>query len=268
MQWEIVAQTNVGKVRKKNEDAHLVVKQIPLLVVADGMGGMAAGDMASGKIVDELSLIDCSASTAQLEASVTQALQRAHQDILNYSRESLEGSRAGSTVVLLALEETGGFCFWVGDSRLYRIRNHTLTQLTSDHSQVNEMLKQGLLTAEQAKTASFKNILTHAVGVHDDLYMERVGIESQPGDTYLLCSDGLYNEIEESELLHILNGNDIYRISVQLSNLCLRRGARDNFTFIICRSRDGVVTQTDSEDTQISVSAGEQTQLEHRGDMP
>lgn len=261
MRWEIVAQTNVGKVRKKNEDAHLILKAIPLMLVADGMGGMYAGEVASGKIVERLATLTDRKDGVDLEAATTRALQRAHQEILSYSHDKLEGGRAGSTVVVLALEGCAGFCLWVGDSRLYRVRENEIAQLTSDHSQVNEMLKQGIITEDQAKAASYRNVLTHAVGVQEDFYWDRIDIDSKPGDTYLLCSDGLYNEIDDHELQQILSGNDIYRISVQLANLCLRRGARDNFTFVICRSTDRVVTQSHSDATEISDSDTEYTQM-------
>lgn len=266
MQWEIVAQTHVGKVRKKNEDAHLVVKDIPLLVVADGMGGMSAGDVASGMIVEQLSRVTPTESVVDMEPAVTQALQRAHDEILAYSRDKLAGNRAGSTVVLLALGEPAGFCHWVGDSRLYRVRNNVLTQLTSDHSQVNEMLKQGMLTSDEARMSSLKNILTHAVGVHEELFMERVEVVAEAGDTYLLCSDGLYNEMSDTELQEILAGNDIYRSSVRLANLCLRRGARDNFTFVICRCSEAPLSPAVNEDTQITHPASERTHIQNRDD--
>lgn len=236
MNWEIVTQTHVGNVRQVNEDSFTIEKEMPLMAVADGMGGMYAGEIASQIITNNLSKVESTGLLAELESVLQQSLQTSNADILAYSKDKLNGKTAGSTVVAFSAIEDRGICLWAGDSRLYRLRNLHLEQITNDHSQIAELISNGLISKEEAKTHASRNVITRAVGVRAPLVVDSRILDIQPNDTYLLCSDGLYNEVEDREIRYVLNNRDIYRSSVRLLNLCLQRGARDNVTFIIGRA--------------------------------
>ena len=128
-----------------------------------------------------------------------------------------------------------GACVWAGDSRLYRARNNRLEQLTQDHSYVAEMVRAGQLTPEEAVDHPSSNVITRAVGAAAELRLDCDTFDIRVGDTYLLCSDGLYNEVGPDELLAAMLARDVWQSSHQLMNLCLGRAARDNISFILGR---------------------------------
>ena len=144
MEWQIATQTHRGNVRKLNEDALLVEKSYPLFVVADGMGGHEAGEVASQMLVSGLAATrlerDFETAAAQLEAGILQG----HEDVRTYAREKLGGQLVGSTVVAMLACQGEGLCLWAGDSRLYRVRDRQLEQVTQDHSYVAELVRAGL----------------------------------------------------------------------------------------------------------------------------
>jgi serine/threonine protein phosphatase PrpC len=145
-------------------------------------------------------------------------------------------------------------CLWAGDSRLYRLRDESLQQLTEDHSYVAELVREGQLSVEEAKHHPSANMITRAIGVSPSVDIAVKPFEVLAGDTYLLCSDGLYNEVAEAELQSTLLSSDVYRSSVQLLNLCLGRAARDNITFIIAHAHNDSLGQTDMDQTILDPS--------------
>ena len=236
MEWQIASQTHVGKVRPINEDALLVVKDYPLLTVADGMGGHQAGEVASRMIVDDLAQLALSATLEEARAQAERALHDCNQKIVEYARQELNGLTIGSTAVTMLAQGDRAVCIWAGDSRLYRIRETSIEQLTEDHSHVAELLRDGLITAEEAINHPSGNVITRAVGAAPELNLSVISFAVDPGDTYLLCSDGLYSHVAEGEILRTVLGTDVYRSSVQLLNLCLQRPARDNLTCILAHA--------------------------------
>ena len=233
MEWQIASQTHVGKVRAINEDALLVVKDYPLLAVADGMGGHQAGEVASQMIVDDLADLHLESALEQAQAQTERALLNTNQKIVEYRARELRGQTVGSTVVTMLAKKDRAVCIWAGDSRLYRIRDNSIEQLTEDHSHVAELVRDGLITPEEARNHPSSNMITRAVGVADELALSVKSLTVCPGDTYLLCSDGLYGEVDEAEILQTVLSADVYRSSVQLLNRCLQRRAKDNITFIL-----------------------------------
>lgn len=235
MWWEIAARTDRGNVRKINEDALLVVSDGPLLAVADGMGGHQAGEVASRMITEALTSMapapDLDDACAQLEA----ALQQANLAILEYGSRELAGVTLGSTVVTMAARGAQAVCLWAGDSRLYRLRGGALQQLTHDHSYVAEMVREGLLSQQEARNHPSANMITRAIGVVAPVELACAMLDIEPGDTYLLCSDGLSNEVTEQELLVALADPDVHNAANCLLDTCLARAARDNVSFIIAR---------------------------------
>ncbi len=226
--WRSFSKTDRGHVRKLNEDSILDRPDLGLWVVADGMGGHHAGDVASQKIIHSLNNYFKASSLESAIGQFRQILNTVNAQL----RELAENQIIGSTIVALLGGEQHFVCFWAGDSRLYRLRDNQLVQLTVDHC---EPQHQGYTMTTNDKNSSLKvsNVITRAVGAFDELQMDSLFIEIQPGDIYLLSSDGLDKELEFNEIEKILQEN-IYSDSVELllENVLSRKG-RDNVSVII-----------------------------------
>lgn len=215
-----------------NEDALMVRSADGLWVVADGMGGHDAGEVASKMISSAMEKLDTNRSIPDLVDAVEDRLLEVHREIRNYSRTHCDGRTMGSTVVALITRDDLGVCIWAGDSRLYRYRDDCLTQLSTDHSQVNEMVARGLLTPEEADNHPASNVITRAVGATDTLYLDTDVCELRKGDIYLLCSDGLYGALSQDEILSRLRRSTIHDYANDLIEDSLHNGARDNVTVV------------------------------------
>jgi protein phosphatase len=234
--WVSAHLSDKGKVRAINEDSCLDRADLGLWVVADGMGGHAAGDLASQMIVQELKSTQPGDSISHFANEVTQRLQAVNQRLLEESGRR-GGEIIGSTVVtLLALD---GYCIyqWAGDSRIYLFRRGVLKQLSRDHSQIEELIELGMLSAAQAEQSTIANYITRAVGASENLDLEAEIIEPCDGDLYLLCSDGLNKEVSDEEIAQILAGHPFQEAIQQLIDLAMARGARDNITLILVEAR-------------------------------
>jgi protein phosphatase len=225
------AVTDVGLVRRRNEDAFLDRPERGLWVVADGMGGHQRGDFASRLIVETL---DSIAPTRELPAfvdAVRDALTTVDRELGRRAEELGPDTLIGSTVVvLLAVEDTFA-CVWAGDSRLYRRRDGTLQQLTTDHSRVQELIDQGLLRPEEAEHHPASNIVTRAVGA-GALECGVITGEMRAGDRFLLCSDGLHGLVRPVAINEALKRPG-RKAAAQLLKAVMARGARDNVTIVI-----------------------------------
>lgn len=230
--WLSSAATHCGAVRNMNEDAFLNRDNDGLWVVADGMGGHDAGEVASAMITATLARVDVEQPLPDLVDALEDSLLEVHQKIRTYSRTHCEGRTMGSTVVSLLLRESVGVCLWAGDSRLYRYRDHRLQQVSDDHSQVNEMLARGMITAEEARHHPASNVITRAVGASETLYVDITLVELRRGDVYLLCSDGLYGAISEGNMVRHLRNPDMESCTQGLIEDALKAGARDNVTVV------------------------------------
>ncbi len=232
LQWRSSARSDVGCVRKINEDAYLDSGHIGLWAVADGMGGHAAGDLASSSIVAALADIPPPDSLSQLVDAVEDQLLTVNRQ-LRETAARRDGRMIGSTVVALLIWRRHCACLWAGDSRIYRLRAGKLEQLTSDHSQVEEMIERGELLREDAASHPAANVITRAIGADDELCVDVVLYDVEPGDRFLLCSDGLYKEIADEEFAIHLATRDAEQAGRDLLSLALERGARDNVTIIV-----------------------------------
>ena len=228
--------THQGNVRQLNEDSILSVPSTGLWVVADGMGGHSAGEVASQMIIDDLSELPSYDNPADLLDVVEDTLLSVNQKLRAHSVEFLHGQTIGSTVVCLILKGSVGVALWVGDSRLYRFRDGQLTQMTKDHSEVQARIDSGLLTPEQAENSSIKNILSRAVGAFDKLDVDINAFIVEPDDLFLLCSDGLYNELDADEMTTALSDGLLTEMSDTLMRECLSRDAKDNVSFILVKA--------------------------------
>jgi protein phosphatase len=237
----LVGKTDVGMVRDHNEDSLAVESDIGLGVVADGMGGHAGGEMASAIAVksitswvrENIGKVDewdanPSGESPQLRI-LSQAIQRSCADIHQAARENPVLSGMGTTVVSVWVRGTRAAIGHVGDSRVYLARNGHVLQVTDDHSLVNEQIKAGVISPEQARHSRFKNIITRSVGFEPDVAVDSYVMELSPGDKMLLCSDGLSNFVEATEVGGILQGS-IEEAPDKLIALANRRGGDDNIT--------------------------------------
>jgi len=232
-----VDQTHQGNVRTLNEDALLSRPDAGLWVVADGMGGHEAGEVASQMIVANLESLPSRAYVSDLVDDVEDALLLVNKKLRMHSVEKLNGLTVGSTVVSLILKEAIGVVLWVGDSRLYRLRAGQLEQLTKDHSEVQAQIDRGEITEEQAEHSSIKNMLSRAIGAFDELEVDVNAFPIKSDDLFLLCSDGLYNELSENELQQVLVNEKLNKIPDKLMSECLSKEAKDNVSFIVVKAR-------------------------------
>lgn len=227
--WFSCAESDLGHVRKINEDAFLDAREQGLWVVADGMGGHSRGDRASQSIVEALH--DFQASDKALD-SVDDLLNRLRvaNDVC---REAANGQVMGSTVAALYLHQDRAYILWAGDSRVYRLRANDFTQLTDDHSLVQELHRLGELTADEAENHPSSNVITRAIGVADDIEIQVRQLDVEPGDRFLVCSDGLFKDVRPSEVNSNLALPSPRQALDQLVKLALRRGGTDNVTAIV-----------------------------------
>ncbi len=231
-----------GRVRQVNEDSYLDLPQKGLWVVADGMGGHEAGDVASQLIVESLRQAPLSAGLAERLNEIEDVLDQVNHDLLERgqarnSRDVTGGKQhvIGSTIALLAADEARvGVVMWAGDSRVYRLRRGgNLEQISSDHSQIATYLKQGLITPEEAKTHPERHIITRAVGSQDALFLEADLCELSSGERFLLCSDGLTRHLEDAEIAELLAAGTPEEACQKLIDTTLSRGAKDNVTTLV-----------------------------------
>jgi serine/threonine protein phosphatase PrpC len=227
--------THKGMVRDHNEDSLLSLPETGLWVIADGMGGHQAGDVASRTIIDAAASVGRPSSAPDLQARFLDRLYLAHDRIRNHSQE-LGGATVGSTVVALLCHAGHFAAIWAGDSRLYRLRDGQFSQISTDHTEAQELLRQGVLTPEQAAVWPRRNVITRAVGVFDQPNPDQVTGELMPGDTFLLCSDGLTEHVSDEEIAqHLRRSADPQAACDGLVSLTLSRGARDNVSVIVVR---------------------------------
>lgn len=228
--WFSCAASSVGHVRKINEDSFMDSSEHGLWAVADGMGGHSRGDRASQEIITQLQSFEPSEANRTFDIdNLKQRLERANA----FCRQQVDGQVMGSTVALLYVHQQSAHAIWAGDSRIYRYRDGTLQQITDDHSLVGELQRLGELTVDEAENHPSANVITRAVGVSDELELQVRQVELQPGDRFLLCSDGLFKDVHREELQANMELPSIEQSLEKMMKLALRRGGTDNVTAIV-----------------------------------
>ena len=247
--------TDRGRRRENNQDAFLV--KYPLFVVADGMGGHAGGEIASQATVERLGeMVDAGAID---DGAILHALQQAVDDIHQHPETTDEGT--GTTLTGVYLERHEDNWRWIslniGDSRVYLERDDRLTQVTTDHSVVQELIAQGKISPEEADQHPYSNVITRAVGANELVSPDYVSIDVRDGDRFIICSDGLTKELTDYGILHFLREHaDPAAAGEAMIDAALENGGRDNVTVIIVNVSfdDGSGAQTASEPADESSS--------------
>jgi PPM family protein phosphatase len=251
---EMVGVTDTGRMRAENEDAIGVRPQIGLAVLADGMGGHQAGEVASGMAIDMVTRHfietfareverkkkgEASVSDVAMEVNaVYDAVQLANNAIYEMAKARPECAGMGSTLVIAIFYDDKLCVGHVGDSRLYRYRAGELTQVTEDHSVIQELVSRGLLTMEEAKVTVGKNLVTRALGVEPTVEPDVAEQSVTEADIYLICSDGLNDMLSDADIQQILSehGADLQRAADQLVAQANDRGGADNVSVILVRA--------------------------------
>ena len=227
-----VSRTHIGRVRRSNQDALLVFPgPYGMYGVADGMGGHKAGDVASRMAAELLYRVLEGALPQEdlLRAAIEEVNTRIYEEQLQH--EDLSGM--GTTLTVLWEAEDYLLLGHVGDSRAYLLRHGALKQISEDHSLVGEMLRNGLLTEEQARTHPYRNIITRALGTDAEIEADILRLDKQAGDRYLLCSDGLYEYAPQEEIGRILAHPFMEEAADRFLSLALERGGKDNISLVI-----------------------------------
>lgn len=237
MELHFAAKTDVGLKRKVNEDCVYVNEATGLCAVADGMGGHSAGDVASRMVIDiiEESFSDFEPTDDEsIREAINETIQLANYAVKTSASQNPEQRGMGSTITLLFFHDTKYYIAQVGDSRAYLIRDNQIFQITEDHSLVQQELEKGLITEEEAESHVFKNIITRAVGIKDEVEVDFYSDSTQNGDLLLLCSDGLTNKVSNIDILkEITSGNTLDNIASSLIELANLRDGSDNISLTI-----------------------------------
>lgn len=239
-----IGRTDIGRVRSTNQDSMLVDDQLGLLIVADGMGGHAGGEIASRICIEQVqkevaekfeALVNQSPKKhpdPTLLNTLANAVNFASSRIYEHSLEDPSLRGMGTTATVVKIVGDYAYCAHVGDSRFYMVRCGFLYQLTFDHSLVNEQVRAGILTPEEAEVHHLKNVITRSVGYQEEEDVDTLCVHLEAGDFLLLCSDGLHGKISDAEIAQICSKRGIEALE-ELVDLANDRGGEDNITLII-----------------------------------
>jgi PPM family protein phosphatase len=270
LQLEFWAATDDGKQRDHNEDNFLVDKKLNVFIVADGMGGHAAGEVASSlcvrkvrdEIVENKDLInrfsqpDTNVARSDIQRVLEHAVQSACSAIYERAQKEPEKRGMGTTCSLLLLSGDRGFIAHVGDSRVYLMRQGQVHQLSDDHSLVNELVRRGKLKLEEIDSSpyrDYKNAVTRAVGVYESVEVDTLDFDILPGDQFLICSDGLHAYLNDLNISQILRKQDIKEVTKQFVDLANRGGGHDNITNVVVRVGGTEEEQDDQRSRELSL---------------
>jgi len=226
------AKTHVGLKRKVNEDAILALPEQNIWAVSDGMGGHEAGDYASRLITDSIATIPHGLDPTARMHALRDAVQAAHRMIVQEAEMRGRGV-IGATIVALMMANGHFVAIWAGDSRIYRLRDGVIEMLTTDHSAVAELVLAGKMSWDEAEQHPQSNAITRAVGVGDDLELDKIRGKVQSGDRFLVCSDGLTKYATFGILRDTLSGYPIETVSDRLLQIALAGGGADNISVIV-----------------------------------
>ena len=238
--FQVVCRTDVGRVRRINQDA--LVLGNGLAGVADGMGGHNGGEIASGGLRDGLIReTECKEPDQQLMA---QAVQKINLELWEQQEHDATLTGMGTTLTLLWPTDKEVLIAQVGDSRAYLLRDGEIRQVTADHSLVADMVRRGVLTEEQAACHPMRNYITRAVGTEDTIEVDLYSEERKTGDRWLVCSDGLYGQMNRTQLQELASIGNAEEAADRLMQTALDNGGKDNITFILLTDMTGGKKET------------------------
>jgi len=263
MEYVAAARTDVGRKRQGNEDSFCVEPELGLYVVADGMGGHAAGEVASrlgvetirewmGKYLGgaDVALVGPPMATCSRQANfLLSSIRLANRVIFDAAQGRREYAGMGTTVVsVLAVDDHVALAH-VGDSRIYRIREDGITQLSRDHSLVQQQVEHGIISPEEAHASQYRHLITRALGLKESVEVDLVEQPALPGDLLLLCSDGLSDLLEDEEMLAIVQeqGGDLEKACQCLVDRANYKGGDDNITALLIQARPGHGSRSQSQ---------------------
>ena len=240
--------SDVGRVRRLNEDAVLAGARI--WAVADGMGGHAAGDVASRLVIEELGALD--ASGPLRPADLVRCIGGANDRIVRHGAEHPKATGLGTTVTGLALVSVGGADHWavfnVGDSRVYRVMDGQLSRATIDHSETEELVLEGVITPEQARTHHARNVVTRSLGMPAAPEVDVWVLPQTPGERFLICSDGLTGELDDGAISAIVDDHPAASPAADaLVTAAVRHGGRDNVSVVVVNVEGTLQTEAEGD---------------------
>ena len=238
LHFAAAAVTDRGCKRPSNEDAFGYSVEHGVYVVCDGMGGAAAGEVASSIAVDEfVRVLTARSGSAALPEIVGHAINTANNSIYCRGQRDPKLTGMGTTLVGLVTEESHVWTVNVGDSRCYRLREGKLEQLTQDHSFVEEQIRHGRMTQAEALRSPLRNVITRALGTQEQVTPDCCRVEAEPGDLFMLCSDGLTRELPDSGIQSLLGAaNSLEDLAAQVVGAAKSAGGHDNITCVLVRA--------------------------------
>jgi serine/threonine protein phosphatase PrpC len=254
LSFDASSATHAGKVRERNEDSYLVRTDVGLWAVADGMGGHEAGDVASRTLVDSLDAIERPGAALDLLRQCESQILRANQRIMHLSR-ARNGATIGTTAAVLLVRNEHYACVWAGDSRIYLINSGSISQLSRDHTEVEELVATGTLSREEARKWP-RNIITRAVGVAEHLELEVATGQARAGDVFVVCSDGLTRHLRDDEILQCAAGRNARAACEAMLELALERGGLDNVTVVVVRLLAGAPRSSEPTSSPVTFVPG------------
>ena len=227
--------TDIGRVRKQNEDAAWFDETRNIYAVADGMGGHLAGEVASGMAIEAVQRMVHTYEKPGISA-LREAVADAHDRISAHARNHAQCAGMGTTLSIMWRGYKYVYIAHVGDSRIYRLRGGELEKITEDHSLVEELVRARLITREEARTHPRRNIITRALGTQGDNQPDLLAADVKPGDIWLLCTDGLSGMISDEQIARTMNAyRSLDEMADSLMEQALAAGGKDNITLILCR---------------------------------
>lgn len=228
--------TDIGCKRLHNEDAFLASNSKGLWVVADGMGGHDAGDLASSSLVKNLDRIMISESLEDSVSDIEKSIQATNDELNDIAADTDSITTIGTTIAMMAARGNDGVVLWAGDSRVYRLRKGVLEQVSRDHSVINDLIDKGVITERDAQSHPDRNKITRSIGINDSVDLERRNVSILEGDRYLICTDGLTKHITDTQMSMLaspeLNGKSV-EAAKALIKAALDAGTTDNITAIV-----------------------------------
>ncbi len=235
--FESAASTHPGLVRQLNEDAYLDDAASGVWAVADGMGGHEGGQFASRTVIEALRRIGPQTSAASLLERCGACVVEANAELLRRAADLR--TTIGTTLAALLVHDIHYACVWAGDSRIYLVRGGAIVLVSHDHSEVQDLVDQGVITEDERRTSPRRNVITRAIGVTEEPELELKQGVLAPGHTFLICSDGLTHHVADEEILALLLGRPAKDACHAMIGLAIERGGADNVTAVVVRFRGG-----------------------------